>query len=82
MSAPATATKRPVTAASLDLITSAAAAELFVAEIEDLADAVQKDADENGKSRISAARIRGLRRHARQLRELHELVADTGTNGQ
>jgi len=62
---------RPATAANtqgvtLDVLSSPTAADGLAAELYDLADRVDAEARENGTSRITEARVRGLRRHAGQ----------------
>ncbi|MBA3907306.1 MAG: hypothetical protein H0X35_11580 [Pseudonocardiales bacterium] len=63
-----------ITPASLDVVSSATAADMLGAELDDLADRIGADAADNGTSRITAARVRALKRHSAQLRALH---ADT-----
>lgn len=59
------------TSTTLDVVTSATAADVLVAELDDLADRVELEAAETGASRITKARVRSLRRHARQIEGLH-----------
>lgn len=72
MSTPTAARSRATSATGLDVATSAAAAELLVAELDDLADRIEREAARSGASRITAARVRGLRSHAYQFAGLHE----------
>lgn len=59
------------TPANLDVVSSATAADMLSAELDDLAERIEREAAEAGVSRITSARVRSLKRHARQFAALH-----------